>query len=60
MLAYELPNCCIIEVIGAECRPPVERVHSWLQRLPLVGSLSNKATEILFGIQDHYTYTSGS
>ena len=38
----------------------MERLHSWLQRLPLLGTLSNKSMEILFGIQDYYTYTSAS
>ena len=42
------------------CRPPVERLHGSLQRLPLLGTLSNKAIEILFGIQEYYTYTSAS
>lgn len=41
-------------------RPPVERVQGWLHRIPLISSLSNKAVEILFGIQDLYTYTSAS
>ena len=41
-------------------RPPVERLHGSLQRVPLLGTLSNKAIEILFGIQEYYTYTSAS
>ena len=31
-----------------------------LQPIPLVGLLAGKASEILFGIQQYYTYTSAS
>ncbi|KAK9812042.1 hypothetical protein WJX73_000692 [Symbiochloris irregularis] len=41
-------------------RPPVEKAHGILQHVPLVGSLSSKALEILLGIQALYTYTSAS
>jgi hypothetical protein len=40
--------------------PAVERWEKRLDRLPLIGRISNKVVELLLGIQKYYTYTSGS
>jgi len=38
----------------------VETAQVWLRPVPLLGSLAGKATEILYGITNYYTYTSAS
>ena len=40
--------------------PAVERWEKRLDRVPLIGRLSNKAVELLLGVQKYYSYTSGS
>jgi hypothetical protein len=40
--------------------PAVERWEKRLERVPLIGRISNKVVELLMGIQKYYTYTSGS
>lgn len=40
--------------------PAVERWEKRLDRVPVIGSISNKIVELLLGIQKYYTYTSGS
>ncbi len=42
------------------CRGVVDLSLSVLRPVPLVGSLAEKAREILYGIQQYYTYTSAS
>ncbi|KAH7624487.1 hypothetical protein Ndes2526B_g00686 [Nannochloris sp. 'desiccata'] len=40
--------------------PAVEQWGKRLDRVPLIGRISNKVVELLLGIQKYYTYTSGS
>jgi hypothetical protein len=40
--------------------PAVDRWEKRLDRLPVIGRISNKIVELLLGIQKYYTYTSGS
>ncbi len=56
--------CCGPPLPVPECRarprPAVETAQVWLRPVPLLGSLAGKATEILYGITNYYTYTSAS
>ena len=45
---------------GLVCRGVVESTLSLVRPVPLIGALAEKAGEILFGIQQYYTYTSAS
>lgn len=42
------------------CRGIVDTALNVLRPVPLIGSLAEKAGEILYGIQQYYTYTSAS
>ena len=45
---------------GLVRRGVVESTLSLVRPVPLIGALAEKAGEILFGIQQYYTYTSAS
>ncbi len=42
------------------CRGGVATAEQWLGYIPLLGTLTSKAVEILCGIQGYYTYTAAS
>lgn len=46
--------------VACICRGVANTALTLLQPIPLVGLLAGKAGEILFGIQQYYTYTSAS
>ena len=46
--------------IALHCRGVVDTSLSILRPVPLIGALADKAGEILYGIQQYYTYTSAS
>ena len=41
-------------------RPAVGYALTWLRPIPLVSSIAEKACEILYGIQQYFTYTNAS
>lgn len=44
----------------AATRPAVGYALTWLRPVPLVSSVAEKASEILYGIQQYFTYTNAS